>query len=803
MRDPNGTALGGRLHRVGLGALFTLSGASGLAFEVLWTRQLGVVLGGTHRAVTFVVALFMAGIGLGATLGSRLAARIAHPLRGYGLLELGIAFAAALATVCLPGLETVASDVLRVGAAMLLVLLPSTLMGATFPVVTAAYASEADASDARGPGLLYALNTVGAVLGCLLAGFVAIGALGLRTTGLVGAALNALCGLGALGLARVARPAEATHAAQDAPTRIDRRALALALGLAAVAGCLALAEEIFWVRALLPYVNSSTYAFSAILATYLLGLSLGSAWAATRVASEHAARALVAVQAAAAVAVAASPHLLRGVDLLFPQYVGVQRARTLGTWLGTVAGVFAKTAVVLVPPTLLLGATMPLCIALVGRAGVRGGARAGLPSAANTLGGIVGTIAAGLLVLPAVGVVRGILLAAAAHLVLALVVARAMAVGWRRMGPALGAATVAMAALAVTCDTTAFAGRVAEGWTVLLSDEGPQDTTTVVERPLGRGVTRGILSNGVMYAGDAIGSRRYMSLLGHLPALLSGDPSTAMVICVGTGTTAAALATHPAVRSLELVDISPAVHRTLPFFTQVNRSVWRDPRVRFREADGRRFMVGRTQQYGLITLEPPPPRMAGAASLYTREMYVRVREALTDEGVVAQWIPLHGMTAHETLMLVRTFQQVFPEAALFLLTHDEAAVIARKDGRGFSSATLAAGVAVPAVTQDLASLGFDPTRLAGSVLALGVAQGEALRALVGDGPVVEDDLPRIEHFAAGLGVRSAATDDGRLSLLRAIAARPVGTVTVDGARPPGLDEAAAALHADVVQWANP
>ncbi|MBK6530136.1 MAG: fused MFS/spermidine synthase [Deltaproteobacteria bacterium] len=805
MLDRVDRPLGARAHRAVLATLFTLSGASGLAFEVLWTRQLSVVLGGTHRSVTFVVALFMAGLGLGAAAGTRLAVASPRATRTYGLVELGIALAAGLATTILPRLETVSSDVIRVGAAMLLVLAPSALMGATFPVVATAYASRVgdDRADEQGPGLLYALNTAGAVVGCLLTGFLAIGVLGLRATGLAGAALNALCGLGALALSRASRSTSPASAAPEptAHRAVDRPALALALGLAAAAGCVALAEEIFWVRALLPYVNSSTYAFSAILATYLLGLALGAAWAATRVSPARAAIALSAVQAAAAAAVAATPHLLRVVDVLFPQYVGVQRARTLGAWLGTVAGVFGKTSLVLLPPTLLLGATVPLCIALAGRAGLRGGARAGLTSAFNTVGGIVGTVAAGLVVLPAVGVVRGIQLAAAAHLAIAVAAASA-APGVRALRVGLGSAAAALAVLVVTGDAAPFAGRVAEGWRLLLTDEGPQDTTTVVERPLGRGRTRGILSNGVMYAGDSISSRRYMSLLGHLPALLSRDPSAAMVICVGTGTTAAALAAHPAVRSLELVDISPAVHRTLPFFVDVNRSVWRDPRVRFREADGRRFMVGRDRRYGVITLEPPPPRMAGAASLYTLEMYERARQALTDGGTIAQWIPLHGMTARETFMLVRTFQRVFPSAALFLLTDDEAAVIARRDGRGFSSATLAAGLSAPAVARDLRELGFDGDRLAAAVLALGVAQGVALRELVGDGPVVSDDRPLIEHFAVGLGAGGAG-DDGRLALLRAVASRGVTPVRMDGERPAGADEAAAALHARIARLVAP
>ena len=790
--------------------LFVLSGASGLCFEILWARQLQVVLGATSKAIASVVSLFMLGLALGGTWGARWAMRVRRPAMAYGAAELGIGLCAAVVTVVLPGLESVSSVDLRYLVAALCLLLPSTLMGLTFPFVM----QVCDPGGRSGGGGLYAANTAGATLGCMLAGFLGIGGLGIRATAGIAALANLLCGLTAvLVFRRVAKAVQQAPIDEAAPVpsaEADPRRRPLVFAAAGLAGASALGVEILWTRVLIPYVNSSSYAFSAILATYLAGLALGAGWVArrcVRLSPTQMARLFGALQLGLVVLVWSTPRLLHMAEALVPGYVGVRQITSLTGGLAMMAGVFAKAAIVVLLPTFLMGASLPLCIAQVARTGLAGGAAVGRVVALNTVGGVAGSLLAGFALLPGLGSGRALLVVGFGNFLAALLVLVPNSTrGSRRLASLAITVAVALLALALRpADSPPFLGRLAQGARPLLVDEGPQDTTAVIEQgPPGKR-DRIILSNGVSYAGDAPASQRYMGLLGHLPVLLSDDAGQCLVICVGTGTTAANLATHDEVRQLDLVDISPAIHKTLPLFAHVNHSVWKDPRVQMHEADGRQFMTRAPRNYGVITLEPPPPRAAGAASLYTIGFYKRARASLRPGGAIAQWLPLHGLTEAEIFMLARTFLAVFPDAALFLLNPDEAALLGSPSPLVFDVDRVRRRLESPAVLAALARIGFatdDAGHLAADLLALAPVSGPALREMVGEGPVVTDNRPLIEQFGFVLaGDASARLDpDGRRGLLRQLAHITAPALHIRGAVLPDLPAAAEALRMRILAW---
>ena len=788
--------------------LYLLSGSCGLCFEILWARQLQVAIGATSKAVTAVVSVFMVGLALGSAVGARWAPHLRRPAVAYGIAEIGIGLSATLVTLLLPGLENLASLGLRYLLAILLLVVPSGLMGMTFPLVSQA----GDPRASSGASGLYAANTAGAAMGCLLTGFLGIGLVGIRGTAHIAALGNLACGITAFLLFR--RPGVATQTVDASQVRAESGpspppATAI-LATAGLCGASALAAEILWTRALLPYLNSSSYAFAAILATFLVGLSLGSAWVATRCSrldTQALALRLAIMQIALALLVAVSPRLMALAESLLPGYVGIRRVATLPGWAAMVGTMFAKAAVVVIPPALIMGASLPMCIALLGRSGRPGGQVAGLTSAINTVGGVAGSLLAGFALLPLVGSVRGALWVAAGNLAAAATVLfRVAAVPWRRAAASVGA-TALLLLVTTAGGRTPFLGRLAAGAQALLVDEGPQDTTAVIERAIPGGRERVILSNGVSYAGDPPPAQRYMALLAHLPALLAADISRTMVICVGTGTTAGNLALYREVAVLDLVDISPAVHRTLPLFAHVNYTVWLDPRVTIHEADGRQFMTRATSGYGVITLEPPPPRAAGAASLYTTGLYRRARAALRPDGIIAQWLPLHGMTEVEILMLARTFLAEFPESALFMLNPDEAALLGSPRPLRFDVDRVRQRLQDRRVRTALARIGFaasDAEGLATSLLALAPVHGTALHALVGEGPLVTDDQPLIEQFATLLTVRSQARfdPDGHRGFLRRVLAATAPGLPAHGPALPGLDAARASLRLEMQDWAR-
>lgn len=729
-----------------VGVLFLVSGASSLGFEVIWAQQLARVLGGTTTAVAFVVALFMGGLALGAAAGGRLAAKLARPIMVYGLAEIAVAALAVASVHLIPGLESSLPRPL-VLAATVAALLPCTiLIGTTLPLLVDATRGSLGGSV----GGLYALNTGGAVLGVLATGMFLIGELGLRGSASVLGVVGVGVGLAACIVGRRPRiiPADAPTSAPPraaragAPSELDRSWVLCA----SLVGFASLAEEVLWTRALVAHLNSSTYALAAILAVFLAGLALGAAASGSLMRRGVAPLPLlVTTQVTAGVFVLYSPESLWVAESAVSGYVGIRLVGGLAAWWQTVWVSLGRTAFALLAPTWLLGFALPLLCELYARSTHRRGEAVGALTAANTLGAVLGSLCARFALLPVLGVGGGLRAMTLVHAGVALLTA------WR--GRASWAWRALPAALLVTAVLRAqpvpFLGRLAAGHEVIFFDEGVQDTTVVVEVA---GGGRQILSNGIAYAGDSDVARRYMRLLGHLPSLLARNQRRALVVCLGTGMTAAAVARHEAFERLDLVDISPVVHQTLPLFAHVNDRVFHDPRAHIHFEDGRVFMAHSADaSYDVITLEPPPPRVAGVAGLYSVEFYRRAKELLAEGGAIAQWLPIHGMTEPELRMLARTFVAVFPNAAFVELHPREGGLIATR-GEGAGSKVIAERLAAAPVREHLQPLGVN------TLESLRTIRGDALRRALGPGPVVTDDHPRIEHFAANLGHEARDTE---------------------------------------------
>ncbi len=718
-------------------ALFATSGATSLGFELVWSKQLAVVLGGSTASIALVVAVFMGGMALGYGLGARLAPKILRPVLAYGVCELLLATAGWAAAQLLPqlaGLPLAWGYVLAT-----LVLLPCTVLaGLTLPLLVAGTSGSLGAALGR----LYACNTLGAVVGVVATGFGLIGAFGLQGTALRLAAVGGAVGLvGVLAGRNTAVPPAAASPVAAAPAQ--RWWL-----LAALVGVCSLAEEVLWTRALLAQFNASTYALAAILAVFLLGLALG-AWAAGLWLQRGGAAGplLVATQALAAVVVPLTPHAMVWSESWLAGYVGVRNQNTQLAWAAATSLGVARTALVLLLPTLLLGCALPLLAELAAPQRSARAAVAGLIAGSNTLGAVVGALGARFVLLPWLGCSGSLRGVAVLHALIAAGAVVATGLPRRRVSLAVVAGALALAwPLAPP-----LVGRLARGQQLLLVQEGVQDTTAVVQMA-GPPPYRQIIANGIAYAGDAPSAQRYMRLLGHLPALRARHQGRALVVCVGTGMTAAAVARHPGFAHIDLVDISPVVFHTLPLFAHANDSLLQQARVHIAIEDGRVWLAhSRPGHYDAIALEPPPPRVAGVAALYSTEFYQAAKRALAPGGALAQWLPVHGMTQDELRMLARTFLQVFPDGALLEIQHNEAALVATV-GPGAPLAEQLRRAALSAVAAQLAAVGVS------DVQALPTLAGAALRQALGPGPLVSDDDPRIEQFAAGLGQSATSTD---------------------------------------------
>jgi spermidine synthase len=762
--------------------LFFLSGGAGLALEVVWVRQLGWITGTTATAVALVLAVFLGGLGLGGFLLGRLAdpraaagaGSGAAALRLYGLLELGIAAAAALVTWLLDALAQPGTGALGSGLpprwaplAALFLLLPTLLMGATLPVASRVAVRSFARAGAR-ISRLYALNTLGAALGALATGFWLLPHLGVIETGFGAAALDGAVGLVALALGRagaaraVSEPppiASGPPPIASGPTIASRPPLPhrlpirLLFALAGASGFITLGCEILWTRLLVYSTGSTIYAFAGMLATFLLGLVGASAWASFRLARGcDPARELVISQAAAA-------FLLMAGLVLLPKLLPANPDRfAFATWPALLGGTLGPAFRLVLLPTLALGQSFPLLNALRLAEERRLGREVGGIYAANTLGAIAGSLGVALLLLPALGsaramaVLAGLSLAGAA-LVLAMHSGRrTRALAGIALAVAIALPILAPGRAAVRTVTLRDATTTRDPTDLLAYEEGAMTTVAVVRDRLGfhDPEAKRLLTDGMNMSGTNWNAKRYMRFLAHLPILLHPAPRSVLVIGLGTGMTAGAAALHPEVSEVVTAEIAPEVARAAQYFATENYGVLDSPKHRLMHADGRHFLRSAAACYDVILAEPPPPRASSTTHLYSREYYLACRDALHPGGYCLQWMPLHSQGDLELRAKLATFLDVFPQASLWLPNGEEAIVLGVAPGgpvrvkSGDAGTGLAAGtlmaqrMADPAVAPALDEVGLATPE---DLLACYAFGAEALARYTRDQPLVTDRHP--------------------------------------------------------------
>lgn len=729
---------------------FFLSGAASLICEVVWFKQFGLALGNTTQSASAVVAVFFVGLGLGSVVAGRWADAASRPLRLYGALELALFFTSALTTFALARWDRwigalqpwlAGGDLVpKLGLAAALLALPTLGMGSTWPVLVRYVVARERELGAR-VGVLYAVNTLGAAVGCTFVGFVGIGWLGVSGAGWFASAMYAVIGLGAL-LASLGEAPRPAPAADESPEPIDAAAGWL-IAVFAVNGLVAVSYEILWFRLLSTATVNTVYVFATLLAVYLLGLLLGAAAAARYSARTNAP--LLATFARVQLGIA-----LAGVVSL----AVLGRARTLLVWLGGdllgVSGAISiavATAAVLLPACVLLGFGFPLASALTSRR-LRGlGGRIGLVYGANTVVGAVGSLLTGFFLLPALGSqATGAVLTVANLALFAVLLARFPELRadrvLRREGALAAVGLVVLHALLGPSYLRDAQTNVI-GADVLAFRETADGTYLLVEYREGDTAYQQVIVNGTSYANNRPPGRAYMALLAHLPILLHDAPDEVLVICVGTGTTVGAASIQSRVRQVTAVDLSPEIFELAPFFEPWNHGFYRSDRVRRVVADGRHHLLMDAGTFDVLTFEPPPPIEAGVANLYSVEFYELARKRMRPRGLVTQWIPFHQGFQGLERQLVRAELAVFPHVSLWMADNQEGILIGSDQPLRIDPAALAARMAEPAVAAELGQLGI---RTPEDVLALLVLADDDLRAWVGPGPAVTDDRPTVERF---------------------------------------------------------
>jgi len=686
--------------------LFFLSGATGLAYQVLWFKRFAQVWGSSTLAMAAVVTSFLLGLGLGAHLLGGVADRLRKPIAWYGVFELVIGVLALLVPFAITWMRHLAAATtgsihdlpvlmftVRAVLTFLVIGPACMLMGGTLPLLVRQCTPRY--SDSTATGWLYGLNTLGAAAGCYLVGFHLLPAIGLYWTNNGVAALNGLIGLWALALASRAghlgstaenatRPSLTRSSLWEMSAARSRRAatasarqpqLLAIYAVAALTGFAALVLEMTWARQLSILVGGSTYAFSAMLFVVLIGIGAGSLIYQVSLARS---RSLSAAMVTVVLVLTATTVLGKVSIPMLTQIFGAIRELRSNPLLN--AAVCTGAAAILeLLPSLAMGILFPLMVQLARRRALGVGQSVGTIYALNTIGSLLGGTLASSLLIPWVGTEATIALAVAVYLVAALLLVPL----YRRIVPMVAytavAACLVFAAYRpqdphITNYGMVFygvpTGEERERLSTLAFSEGP--TSSVLVAQDGDLVTLRV--NGKV---DASTGRDMQTQLGsaYLPRFLCPDARKVLVVGFGSGVTPGAALQFPDTH-VTCCEIEPRVFEASKYFHEVNHRPEEHPNFRIVFDDARGFLMRTREKYDLIISEPSNPWIAGIASLFTKEFYQTVRQRLNDGGLCVQWLQTYDITTSEYTLILRTLKEVFPDVAILETTPGDTLILA-------------------------------------------------------------------------------------------------------------------------------
>jgi spermidine synthase len=684
-----------------IGLCFVLSGATGLIYEILWARMLGLVFGATTLAISTVLAAFMGGLALGSAIAGKLGRRIRKPLSTYGWMEIGIAIFALLVPFLFQWVDNIyawiwqqfhpgffAFSVWRFVLSSLLLLVPTTLMGATLPVLSAALVSSRE-HDSNAVTRLYSCNLLGAILGTLAAGFLLLPILGVRMTIVVAASINILVGIIAIVQQRKSvTVAETKESAEinDGPEIVEGYGFWLLAAF--VSGFVTISTQVSWTRWLSMIIGSSTYAFSIVVSLFLIGLA-GGAWIIGRSKSKEALRTtIIKVEIFTALAVFLSLFVVSKIPNLL---VVLGLKLQVGSWPALLALQIMSAALLVLVPALLMGMVMPLVLVWAGSSKTRAVSLVGRSYAINTLGAIAGAFITGFILIPRTSAKFTIIVAAAMCVLVAGVAFKPAANATEpalRRALAIGAVPIVWIVLMVAAPSISLidlsvgaydslirvlaqtregivneTAQQSEGKAVrelLMYEEGPTSTVTVRRDQ----DTVSMAINGRTNASDSIYDMPTQVMLSQVPMLVAPKIGNGLIIGYATGVSVGSMLQSP-IESVTCVELEPATVRGSKFFNHVNNQPLNDPRTHLIIDDARTILRVTPNRYDVIVSEPSHPWVPGVANLFTQEFFEMGRSRLSDQGVFVQWLQIYQLSTESLRSVLATYHKVFPHVLVF------------------------------------------------------------------------------------------------------------------------------------------
>ena len=692
-----------------IGVCFVLSGATALIYEVLWARMLGLVFGATTLAVSAVLAAFMGGLAIGSALAGRFGARVKRPVRWYGAIEIAIGLYALIVPFLFSGIDRVYALIWqqfhpgsygfagwRFLLSCLVLIVPTALMGATLPLLSSALARSLDNAFAT-VTRFYMLNLLGAIMGTIAAGFFLLPLFGMHATIYFAAGINLIIGAASLLVDRKEAPEAGSNLTQASAANEQETSVPEAeddstvfwLGCAFISGFVTISTQVAWTRVLSMVIGSSTYAFTVVVALFLLGLALGAFLISRQKNAMSLRSRIVKVQILMAASLFVSLFVVNAMPALL---LGAGFKFHIASWPGLLAlQIFCATLLILVPAT-VMGMVMPLVLVWAARAGgEKVGRRVGKSYAVNTVGAISGSVATAFLLIPK-GSTRftilfatslGLLMAAWAYLpdkaqadyrsrraiaaglsavVIAMVLFKSPPLNLEVLS--VGAYDSYVRVLAQTLGETANTAKAGSNQgpdthRLLMYREGPTATVSVRED---WGITS-LAINGRTNASDRDDMPTQV-MLGQLPVLIAPRLNNALIIGFASGVTAGSVL-QSKIGSLECVELEPAAVSASSYFKHVNNDPLGDARLHLIIDDARTYLRVNPTRYDMIVSEPSHPWVPGVANLFTREFFELGKSRLNDDGVFVQWLQVYQLSNESLRSVLATYQNVFPYVMVF------------------------------------------------------------------------------------------------------------------------------------------
>ena len=762
---------------------YFLSGTTALIYELIWARKFGLIFGVDAYGIATVLSVFFIGLALGSWLFGKNVDRLKiSPVKLYGLLEIGIAAYAALTPVTFKFLNSAQSSLFDTLGnpelfsfslivfllSTLALIVPTTLMGATFPAAVKAAAHISADSTA---GMLYGLNTLGAVIGTALAGFLLVHLLGANATTYLAALVNLLIGISALNLSKkykspintdskmISTPknqrSSAEIGAHSPREALAKRGQRILLAIFFLTGFAALALEVLISRVLIITFGASTYAFATVLATFLLGIALGSILAERFIKKNLKTVFTLSLSALGILTVILIPLLgntpnftIKFFDPSNPSY-----------WQNITSSAVVSV-LLLIAPTILMGINFVLGLKIYLESAKTLAKDAGRLYSINTAGGVFGSFVAGFLLLPKIGAQHSIVIASMVYITAAAVsaffigqqkytktVAIASAVFTLALGIFLPSWNRHLLNSGIGTYYRDFLQKAPEerkkditSGEILFYKEGVLATVMVKKAPEGYLFLR---SNGKTDASTDQDLDDF-KLLGHLPMILHPNPQKTLLVGIGSGVTAGAIALHKP-EELVVVEIESAMVEAARYFGDYNHNVVDNPNVKIIQSDARAYLTSNQNQYDVIASQPSNPWVRGNANLFTREFFQIAKNSLKGDGLMMQWVQYYSFANTDFRSVLATFSQTFPYVTVWTpVASQDILLIGSRQPQNFDFGKIKPRVESEAVQTDLKTAAIANAQ---DLAAHYMFDQNSLKELTGTARITTDDKPNLEFTA--------------------------------------------------------